>query len=149
MREILFRGKRIDNGEWVYGDLINNHDGRKFVGEVVVDDYKGTANDTYEAGIGFVEVDPETVGQFTGLTDKNGKKIFEGDIVEAHDNLPFFDGCNSEEICYNGKVMYTDDQGMYVCEGNENGNALCALNLDECVVIGNAIDNPELLEVIE
>lgn len=124
MREILFRGKRIDNGEWAYGDLINNYDGRKFVGEVVVDDYKGTANDTYEVGIGFVEVDPSTVGMCVpGITDKNGKKIFEGDILE---NL-FYDAENfreekgqlvADEVEYRsfGIVSYNDDMGAFYVE---------------------------------
>lgn len=67
MREILFRGKRIDNGEWVEGDLIHSLDGRIAIS---ADDY-------------LLEVQSETVCQYTGLTDRNGRKIFEGDIVKG------------------------------------------------------------------
>ena len=66
MREILFRGKRVDNGEWVYGDLSQHKTGKKFI-------KCGSAIHSYE-------VIPKSIGQYTGLTDKNAKKIFEGYI---------------------------------------------------------------------
>ncbi len=135
MREILFRGKQADNGDWAFGYLFD--DGlidrkRTFVGGLVVTDAKDTTSDRYEIGIAFYEVDPATIGQYTGLTDKNGVKIFEGDILSIENPHPFKPAI---EIVEFSKVRWTAG----------------AIDLDEilngwpCTIIGNIHDNPELL----
>lgn len=144
MREILFRGKRTDNGKWIegfYSAEEYNLNIRKIeyipriqiIGECV--------------SLGVL---PETVGQFTGLTDKNGRKIFEGDIVRLTDEYneiewtaivvfgnPNNSCCWGYSLCPIGKCESTSDILMWV-DMEESGAY--------CEIIGNIHDNPELLE---
>ena len=129
MREILFRGKRTDNSEWVYGDLIQNIDCLK------IREQEKSIKKIAKS----YEVDPETVGQFTGLLDKNGKKIFEGDIVLG---LFLFD------MSINAVVKFRD--GAFGLEWHRGEiiefNAFTSLCNITYEIIGNIYDNPELLE---
>lgn len=93
MREILFRGKSIETGKWVYG-VYSEIDGRGFIirmNRYIPDTRDWDMADYYEKNPCFnsdyIEVEPETVGQFIGLTDTKGKKIFEGDIVSIYSNI--------------------------------------------------------------
>lgn len=135
MREILFRGKRKDNGKWAYGfyALFASNKGLKH------GIYTGAENGCVIP----YEVDPETVGQFTGLTDKNGKKIFEGDIVKewsSHWKTPLKTEINIYEVVceYLGSLHL-----IRKTEYGENSTPLYRRSVVE--VIGNIYDNPELL----
>lgn len=131
MREILFRGKRIVNGDWTSGGFHSRFD-RAFI--------IGCSKSLMIDG---VEVIPETVGQFTGMTDKNGKQIFEGDIIRAK-----IEGGNHEGFTWSN--MPVDFQQGAFCLNDQNGRVFCVLGAFapsvSLEVIGNIHDNPELLE---
>lgn len=146
MREILFRGKRIDNGEWVESGSparIGN-DGVHW--EIYLGAGKAAEHDLDEHGnilasvtleeCLFYKVDPSTVGQYTGLTDKNGNRIFEGDVVESADF--------TEEDGYG--VVEWDDGAWEVGNGEWCGTFHENYYGKEFEVIGNIHDNPELLK---
>ena len=119
MREILFRGKRTDNGEWVEGDIHKN-----------TDFSIAHIHPTGERVRSF-EVIPETVGQYTGLVDKNGTKIFEGDIVEVTDD----DGNTNRCDCGIGEV--SSYAGMWYIAGVVNNSLYDINNVFYIEVIGN------------
>lgn len=132
----LFKAKRLDNGEWVEGDLFQNFDGRVFVGELVVTDYKGTADDRFDLGIGFDEIDPATVCQCTGLKDKNGKLIWENDIIRTKVGTAKVIWNKSEwRIEWLKNDLWRKDLYYWAVE-----------DIQRVVVIGNIFDNKELLE---
>lgn len=123
MREIKFRGKRVDNGEWVYGDLIHRYSNWIYIAPIP---------STIE--ITPIEIDPETVGQYTGLKDKNEKEIYEGDIIS------YFGGGI-------GLVYYDEGKAAFYIEWFKQGKYTdmeCIIKYAE--VIGNRWENPELLE---
>lgn len=152
-REIKFRGKQINNGEWVEGDLFRNFDGRVFVGELIVTDYRGTADDRFDLGIGFDEIDPSTVCQHTGLEDKNGKEIYEGDIVKCVD---INSGAEFTAVVEFGNPNHEYSWGWqlrHIKGDKPNLDILLWIDMEEtgasCAVIGNIFENSELLNPTE
>lgn len=146
MREILFKAKRVKDGEWIEGYLFDNgFDGEEkkyFIGGLIIEKYNGTACDEQViTGIDFCEINPETICQFTGLCDKNGKKIWENDICDRKEKYP--------EVVKMTNGDWTLDYSYAI--GRDYGNSYCNLgfyvNERKCVeVIGNIFDNPELLQ---
>lgn len=142
MREVLYRGKRTENGEWVDGS-------------VFVDENK----DKHEILVGYVnyrvgwEIDPKTAGQFVGIIDKNGKKIFEGDVIKFHKFRyePDWVGVVGYDYCSyiaTGRMPLAYEKGI----GEEPiyspfEVALSSIDKTTIEIIGNIHDNPELLEV--
>jgi uncharacterized phage protein (TIGR01671 family) len=138
MREILFRGKRQDNGEWIEGCLLRVYE-RVCRGVYQPREY---AIQSAEEWIAPPLVVAETVGQFTGLTDKNGKRIFEGDICKTY----FESYTHSwEEV-----GVVTEFCGAYGIESAEGKHFRAFINQSVYTrsheVIGTIYDNPELLE---
>lgn len=159
MREILFRGKSEESGEWMYGLPDDEYHDADF--PCIRPDWRiHSMNDVP----GSWKVDPATVGQFTGLTDKNGKKIFEGDIFKFKDEAwsSYYTSCGTEydswEVENYGVVGFCDDSGRFdfvrykfnensvEADLHENNSIAFADFVGELEVIGNIHDNPELLK---
>ena len=150
-REILFRGKRIDTGEWVEGAYFPAKDGALICTNIAA----GTPVDETAMCIAW-SVDPDTVGQYTGLTDKNGKKIFEGDILREPAKIDW------EKKNFVGFEVFWHDNDS--CDrhigwqmnrlhfyGSLSGADIYPISFrpewtSRMEVIGNIHDNPELLE---
>ena len=130
MREILFRGKWAYGDEWIYGVPVKCYDG----------DWQIVTNCTKTTVI------PETVGQYTGLTDKNGKRVFEGDIVAFDDSDGGYEYqdtvTNIGEVKYSDLSFYFTDRVAVEMDDFYIKNGKC----EDIEVIGNTHDNPELLK---
>ena len=133
MREILFRGKRVENGEWVFGSYGFEPRRKGAFGQTINDlDHERhyiVSKKNYE----YWEVAPETVCEYTGVTDKNGKRIFEGDILS--------DGDDAYKVRFEDGIFWADDSHYTT----DLFTAVHMAKINEA--IGNIHDNPELLEV--
>ncbi len=132
MREILFRGKRLEIGDWVVGSLITFLDGDCYIATAYENPYI-----MYKRS-----VDPSTVGQYTGRIDKNGKRVFEGDIIRLRNGIPGYDV---------GVILWDDnDQAYLIVKGPAEKVMLDDFGNygrpEYYEVIGNIHDTPELLE---
>lgn len=132
MREILFRGKAVKSGEWHYGMFCAEGYDTDFPCIIPSD------SDRMHIASGDWHVDLETIGQFTGLCDKNGTKIFEGDIVESRYN-------SSSEI-YLEEIVFQDCSYYAKKIGTKHLTSLIEELFRNSIVIGNIYDNPELLK---
>lgn len=148
MREILFRGKRVDNGEWVYGFYTLYGQSRGLSPAIITGTEEGCVIPVF--------IDPETRGEYTGLTDKNGVKIFEGDLLNGF-QYPFLNLKDNVHNYFAEVVwlndcsafgLYTHKHPLSAVNGISEGD--CGLMQDfynsQWEVIGNIHDNPELLE---
>ncbi len=149
MRQIIFRGKSLYNGEWVYGDLVHISGGTIIItsqeeGPVLPDNCDHALEYRVDE---FAPVNPETVGQWTGLTDSKGKRIFEGDIIEC---------ISSDGTPVRHCIKFCEERGYYAQyiigetwreESNECG-PIWQYYIDKHskYVIGNIYDNAELLK---
>lgn len=160
MRKILFRGKCVDNGEWVYGGIVFD-DEKVFIVKIIKytpDTRDWDMAEYYEKNPKkkpeIIEVDPETVCMYTGLTDKNGKNIFEGDILSGIQYPYLCDGKRNyfaEVVWFEnspafGRLTHVNQKANV--RGISDGNVayLEDFDSDDWEVIGNIFDNPELLE---
>lgn len=147
MRDIKFRGKRIDNGEWVYGYycLTTHYAGNRTRKPVIISESELCNHclwepNNYDSPVEAYDVAPSTVCQYTGLKDKDGKEIYEGDILYC---ISRFDNANMVVIFEDGEFR------MVLCEKYktyETGGGFYAIRCFEKEVIGNIYDNPELLD---
>ena len=148
MKPILYRAKAINrnpnmnyrtdyqNGDWVYG----------LVSKLYKYDDKYFAEMTNTDGVSGIDVDPETICEYTGLTDKNGNKIFDDDIVQFEDDTPGQYEYHDDTFMNVGVVEYNNGRFYFTNRVSVEMDDIIYENIADCTVIGNIYDNPELLE---
>ena len=147
-REILFRAKRVDNGEWVIGSLVDAKGKAYIIVSVETECLDGKNTDLYATE--WYEVLPDTICQYTGLTDENGKMIWENDIFKCYSldkYAPIKYG--TYQIGFNSRLI--TNVGFYADWSEDSFLKLRKdlgywVNVEEIEIIGNIFDNPELLE---
>jgi uncharacterized phage protein (TIGR01671 family) len=133
MRETIFRGKHIFTKQWLYGSVIIENDGMH---SIFYYDKFGCS--------GSSQIDKNTLGQFTGLTDKNGVKVFDGDIIQGRDT-DYLDGHCISDYLYKAVVIWDENNGKWVASSDDDDDFdLYDFDFDE--VIGNIHDTKNLLE---
>lgn len=137
MREILFKAKRLDNGEWVEGYLFETREHAYIAYANQFDDDLFLSPQNI-----FIEVDANTICQYTGFNDNHGNKIWENDLIECKE---FSNGYLIKHFL--SQVEWDDDGTGFAFKDSKHGWAFMdSLTVYECQVIGNIYDNPELLE---
>lgn len=149
----LFKAKRTDNGEWVQGYLFDDgfENGRVFIGGLVIEKYNGTACDDWTiSGSCFYEIDKSTICQCTGLKDKNGKLIWENDVIKYHFGNAYAQiRYGAYQSCFDNQK--TEHIGFYVdwsgkCTKRYRKDLGYWINMVNAEVVGNIFDNPELIK---
>lgn len=149
-RRIFFRAKDIDNNQWVYGSyfphkrvnlcIASEEEYKANIQHLIIQD-KPACDWNFDNGMQAIDINPETLGQYTGLEDKNGKMIFEGDIVKGTISSAWGKGDIVCKVEYNRDGFYCYDKRPRD-EGWWEHKLMFAKNIE---VIGNVWDNPELL----
>lgn len=143
MREIIFRGKSKNSGRWVYGDLVSN----KYHNRQGTHIYEKNDSVSCPSGYQFVRVNTNTVGQYTGINDRFGLKIFEGDILCQTIKNEFTNGQESK-IYYFVKFnngMFATFYYDFLDEVEEGRLCEALIEVDKLEIVGNIYDNPQLL----
>lgn len=125
MRMIKFRGKKIENGEWLYGDLVQDDRDCYYI-------YPNDCGGLYANN----KVDTKTIGQFTGLLDKNDKEIYEGDILEIADEMYAKVVWNKEKAGFEYEYLHS----------TQIANTFYEFNMPYLSVVGNIYDNKDLIK---
>ena len=153
IREVIFRGKRLHDNKWIYGNFVSDCEGNPHIIEprfFCEDGHHLQYEDNTDTPVFII---PETVGQFTGLTDKNGRKIFEGDILDVSSDVAY-GGVAVHRLGYfvvefhNGCFMKSalDDPQLSFFDNAKRKGLYHFISTDIHKIVGNIHDNPEILK---